>query len=1663
MERETIARDRLLRVFRFLQALDQHRNPVKRQVMEHSWTLKMSDIPNHPDIFFPYPTTIQTTANVVFRVKRPMLSKCPEPPYILKEWLESDWQNPFKKEVTKKTVLRQSQDGNNKEEALTENPERLNAFRKWTAVRTEWAEKEVPARQTNKIFETVYELHNRLKKESENIEILIGDGILNWRLPGGGIHYPLVLQRIELAFNPEIPEFTFVDAESQPELYTGIFQSVDGIDGTFISEFHNDLTAKQYHPLEGEETSKFLKRLVNRISPKGQFVGTDALYGEQDYPRVGRAPIIFVRNRTMGFALSLQKIIDHALAGSPDMTSAIMNILGISAQKIHIPSESEMPVDATDVLLGKAANPEQIIIARTIDRHPGVLVQGPPGTGKTHTIANLIGHFLTQGNTVLVTSHTTKALRVLRDKMVDELQPLCVSLLNNDAESRVQLQSSIERIVERISTINVDIQSKKIARLENQRALITAKLQIARHSLVRARAEEYQPISIGNKDWSPSEAARFVAKGSQIHDWIPTPVVSMQSLSLTSKEVAELYTTNEILSIEDEAELEKALPPIDDMMSVSRFTELSFMYEKLCRIEKKVFPVHWYSTEKAPASEEIAGILKRLEICIEPVVSPELWKKAVVYAGMQGEKAAWKNLLEHIKRTKVYAESVKVDLARFQPCVQIIQDYDKTMEVVEQIINYLERNKSFGQVTLFMHPSWKKCIEVCEVIGQNLGRVKPSRLEHFKAIQYKLILDSMRSELLAIWDYMMVPHGAPDLRTGSIPEDYASQFSGPVSACLDWHESVWQPFVADLNGLCISWDSIMADQSPIADSNGDVLRLADGASGPLVEMLEHLQNTALLEEIHQEFSELEYIVRKYESPVFVSDLVSKLINAISRRDTNEYRSALERLQTLVELKPVHEKRKVLLSLLEKTAPRWSAKIQQREGVHGKTDVPGDVETAWTWRQLRDELERRSSVSIAELQSKVDSLNDDLRSSTNELIENKAWFYQRQRTQLEQQQALVGYAKIMKKIGAGTGVRVPQLKAEAMRLIQQCRTAVPVWIMPLARVVETFDPTTTKFDVVIIDEASQCDVMGLIAMYIAKKVVIVGDHEQVSPLAIGQNVTVVENLINQHLVGIPNAKLYDGQTSIYDLAQTSFGGLICLTEHFRCVPDIIQFSNMLSYNGKIKPLREQGGTNLRPPTIVHRVRSGKNNNKVNLEEATEIAKIVIAATKMPEFKEKTFGVISLLGEEQAIAIEKILRTELSEKEYEDREIICGVAAQFQGDERDVIFLSVVESAAAKPPHRTYSYGPGDRDKKRFNVAASRAKDQLWVIHSLDPRIDLTPNDLRRRLIEFAENPKAYTHEVEIANMQTESQFEREVLGRIRNRGYRVVTQWKVGHYRIDLVVEGLTKKLAIECDGDKYHPIEKLQEDMIRQAVLERLGWKFVRIRGSQYFRDPDLAMAPVFEQLEQMEIERLGESAPEVPSEEKLLYYKVLENAGLLRSLGDEKPEEPDAGIDSVEISTSVRESPEEYLPPVHPENIAPIIPLKDPSVLKRKADPEDIYLFPSKTGARGEEKSKSSQKSAPRKDAIRGTASKQTKQEKLKSFGVSPSENREWLDGTSRDVWFALSHWAKENDLLTPWDRKFAFDIGRGKIRGWTWTDKQVELAAKLYQKAVILGFTKQ
>jgi len=473
---------------------------------------------------------------------------------------------------------------------------------------------------------------------------------------------------------------------------------------------------------------------------------------------------------------------------------------------------------------------------------------------------------------------------------------------------------------------------------------------------------------------------------------------------------------------------------------------------------------------------------------------------------------------------------------------------------------------------------------------------------------------------------------------------------------------------------------------------------------------------------------------------------------------------------------------------------------------------------------------------------------------------------------EMRQALMNWKLTVKRIGKGTGKTAPVLRRRARELMAKCQMAVPAWIMPISKALESYDPSQNCFDVVIVDEASQADITALEVLYFAKKVIIVGDNQQVSPMTVGIDVDRINALRDMYIKdSFDTWHLYDAKTSLYDITALTYPPLMLL-EHFRCVPEIIGYSNKLSYKFRIKPLRDASNCVIGPPVVSYRAYNGKRegHRKINTQEAETIVALMLACIEQPKYANKTFGVISLLGDDQAKLIQQLILRIIEPDVIEERRILCGNASHFQGDERDVVFLSMVDSNEGDSPFRFTGEGMDQSTKQRYNVAVSRARDQLWVVHSLDYSKDLKPGDIRRDLLEYCENPKVVLRSNKIIDANAESPFEEAVGKSLVAAGYHVTPQWEVGAYRIDIVVQYNGKKIAIECDGEKYHSgEEKIREDMVRQTILERLGWRFIRIRGSEYYRNPEDTMARVIKELNDNGIfpEKSYEQAPIISSE----------------------------------------------------------------------------------------------------------------------------------------------------------------------------------------------------
>jgi very-short-patch-repair endonuclease len=541
----------------------------------------------------------------------------------------------------------------------------------------------------------------------------------------------------------------------------------------------------------------------------------------------------------------------------------------------------------------------------------------------------------------------------------------------------------------------------------------------------------------------------------------------------------------------------------------------------------------------------------------------------------------------------------------------------------------------------------------------------------------------------------------------------------------------------------------------------------------------------------------------------------------------------------------------------------------------------------------------------------------------ELAALKAWQAFFERLDAKTEQNLTAWTKAISRIGKGTGKYAYRHRRTARHYLMACIPKIPAWIMPLHKLWETTDPTPGVFDTVIVDEASQAGIEALALLLLAKRIIVVGDDKQNSPEAVGILEDDIARLARDHLRQFRFRDEFRPDTSLYDHAERVFGNVISLREHFRCVPEIIRFSNELCYtDAPLIPLRQPPPSRL-PPLRAKFVSGGAceggGQRILNRAEAEAIVERIRACCEDEAYEGKTIGVIVLQGHAQAELIEKKLAEVLEPKVREERKLRCGVPATFQGDQRDVVFLSLV--VAPNHPFRALTEFEAQR---RFNVAMSRARDQVWLFHSVQLH-DLSRDDLRWRLLNFFYSPGqealgALYAELDRLEREAkqpyrqpgeqpdpyESWFEVDVALELLRRNYRVRPQVEVAGYRIDLVVEGLANRLAIECDGEAWHGPERFEQDMVRQRQLERAGWTFARIRESEFYADRDGALRRILEACDQLGIRPVGEEEREIHQQEAATTVSVREAWPLEDEEHDRRPNADEEVLETGKVTGKV-------------------------------------------------------------------------------------------------------------------------------------------------------------
>jgi len=1335
-----------------------------------------------------------------------------------------------------------------------------------------WRDKYQKWQVVQEVYAKLFKVYQEQQKLGEEYELVIGFGLLTWLTPSGHkVRRHLITTKVLLNFDPKVGKFVIVPPPEGAQLV----EEYDMIDiedqpPNIRQLFQEALLLTDNNPWNISSIDTVLKSVTNSLADLGQGEYRCNVEPSRDSakakPIVEYAPAIILRKRSVrGLEQALQSIGEQIEAGS-DVPEEFLSLCEeeINGQNDYLNDTSNKHVDLGQIFFPKPTNREQEAIVGKLESSTGVVMQGPPGTGKSHTIANLICHLLACGQRVLVTAKTPRALQVLHDQLPEQIRPLCINLLGSGIDEQNSLKASISSILTKQSDWNdqradgrIHELEESIHQLKKEKAEIDYKLKSIRES----ETVEHNIIE-GAYSGTASKIVLRLREESNQFSWFNDNIFYDQVLPLNFNEINFLIEGLNLLENELTLGLGLMIPsPESDLPSPDYFKELVSLEtdaKSSLSSDQSLLDAPLGERLRLAESRNIQELLKTVTKLKDATGNikrrPMPWIEKAVHDILTDNDTPWKDLLrihsENLKGLKERVEKVNHVNLTAPPNIH----RKKLLLDAKNLKKYLDEGGKIGW-WIFRPKSIREKKYITEKVQINSYECKD--IESLETLIECLEVRETIDYCWKLWEGKAErKNGILILQVGELEE--LNEALNKVVELYDVLEFAKES-VRNINGL----------GEPAWHDESSVQRLIDTCSA-IIAMNRY-------KSVHSDINQYVTCVQLLVNQLSIHPKVNDILSALENRDIDSYDDNFKCLRQLKDQSDRVKISKNLIDRLSEHAPNLSKEILESPNDEKWKTRLKNLHHAWTWARgnswiinfLAKEDEHSSERQRVKLESKINNC-------IAELCAIRAWKFCFKRMQETHRSHLMAWQQAMAKLGKATGKHAPTHRRNAQRHLNECKDAVPAWVMPLHRIYETVNPEPGIFDVIIVDEASQCGFESLPLTYLCKRLLVVGDDQQISPEAPGVSVESVQGLIKSYLHDFEHRDSFDLETSLFHHATRRFDrNRIVLREHFRCVPEIIRFSNDLCYSATpLIPLRQYPPNRLEPLMRVHVTngyREGSSNHAVNRSEAERIIDVIADCCDDKRYDGKTMGVISLQGDAQASLIESMLLERLGAEEIVQRRIICGNPYSFQGDERDIIFLSLVAARNVRIGALTK-----EADKRRFNVAASRARDQMWLFHSID-RGDLNESCMRRRLLEYFLDPNSQVNyalgqdieelrlhaykanrKIELPPEPYESWFELDVALQIASSGYRVIPQYSFAGKRIDLVVEGEKSKLAVECDGDRWHGPEHYELDMERQRMLERCGWRFYRIRESFYYSNPRETLNGLFEELEALGIGVIG-------------------------------------------------------------------------------------------------------------------------------------------------------------------------------------------------------------
>ena len=1028
-----------------------------------------------------------------------------------------------------------------------------------------------------------------------------------------------------------------------------------------------------------ESFEPILRICQSRLDPSGIYLPdheTDGVASAAtgEHLTVSDQWVVYARRRSDNFLLAdlrnLKDAVDKAgdklpsptrtlVMGPSDTGSTTWGKLGNTiGQPIETAILDEAPASPLgDLFFPKPFNDAQVEIVRRLEQADGIVVQGPPGTGKTHTISNIICHYLATGRRVLVVSHGEPALAVLRDQLPQEIRNLAISITSSEREGFRQIETAVRLLQSVVETIRPSEQRRVIA--DTERLITRIRERLAQIDTDIAQLATNQLSDVRGLTVRPAELAAAIVRDTAQFAWFTDrPATFTHDLSITTADIATLKQARQIVGARLD-EIDAALPSIHDLPSdemIERIHADLLQAEELGKLASAnpAIQVRLRSPADIATAQGLIDTFGAIDK-VHAVTAQHPWLQPLMTVSDAGDIG--KLLTAFLSDAR---QSMQEHTQFLQRPVDFPADFKPDPAIIS-IVSRLANGEAVFGVFAFKERALRPVIDAIRISAQ-----APADASDWQHVHAHMQWQARSESLARRW------------------ESLAGQINSPLGA----HSPL------EVSRLCTLLTAVLETWPPLVEAvSTTITTIVSGVDGrqlahknetrsQLRQLLHAAASAARLSAARNEITRLVNLFPDEAGKVgelaraFLLDVVGKKMLEEGRA-ARTWHLLRTRVETHAQLGPHYRTVRETTARLENSgAPLWAARLRSEPASSQQDSVVGENWTgAWDWAAALALLEKMDErARFRQLSEERLRLEHDLSRAFENLVRDRTFFELGANLKGPVRAALMAFAASVRRIGKGTGVSAGRHRRAARDAMAQCYGAVPCWIMPSWRVSEQLPPDLGAFDLVIMDEASQSDITEITALLRGQKVLIVGDDKQVSPSAAFIENNKLDRLERAFLQDQPFKTLLLPGSSLYDLAKVMFPDkFVMLREHFRCVEPIIRFS-MQFYNEALIPLRiPAAAERLNPPLVDIYVADGRRTgDKLNQREADVVVDEIKTIISTPELAKvagtgrfRSIGVVSLIGAKQAALINRMLIEAIGEEAILRHKIACGDSATFQG--------------------------------------------------------------------------------------------------------------------------------------------------------------------------------------------------------------------------------------------------------------------------------------------------------------------------------------------------------------------------------------------------------------